>query len=116
MVDHFSCCCKAMERAQGAETRAGEETAKAAALQEGLDSLNEKLAGIEAHCTTLQAELDTKGSALEALESVLGRIEHAVTTKRGAEASAPGFNALICERHCHRDAGASAGAMLACCM
>ncbi|KAK9806533.1 hypothetical protein WJX73_008172 [Symbiochloris irregularis] len=75
------------ERAQAAEARADEEAAKAAALQENFDSLAEKLASLEGHCATLQADVETKCSALEALESVLGRIELAVTSKRGAELS-----------------------------
>lgn len=77
---------QAKERAQAAEARAAEEVTKAAGLQQELDAVAEKLASVDARCTTLQADVETKAAALESLEGVLGRIEHAVASKRSADA------------------------------
>ena len=71
-----------VDAANAAQERCQELAAECAALQQENRGLQAGVRSLEGQVTELQADAETRGSALESLEHTLGKIERCADTAR----------------------------------
>ena len=76
------CVLQVVDAANAAQQCTQEMQAECAALQEENQHLQAVVRNLEVQVSELQADAETRGSALESLEQTLGKIERSVETGR----------------------------------